>query len=637
MDPATPLQPYLPPANAGPAPLPSAPLQQAPLSPAGQPPQSGYPQPPAGYPPVGTAVQPANAGFQPPITPTSYPPLPPASNNPLPSSFPPGLPQSPAGNSFDQPAPDGAALNIKDDLIEKLRGANNVLVTVSNNPTVDQLSAAIGLTLVLNKLDKHATAVYSGQTPPAIEFLQPDKTLEKNTDSLRDFIIALDKAKADKLRYKVEDKFVKIFITPYHTSLSENDLEFSQGDFNVDVVVAIGVHKRDELDEAITAHGRILHDAVTASVNNQQTSDLGTLNWFEGTASSLCEMVVSLIEPLQGDKALLDEQIATAFLTGVVAETDRFSNEKTSPHTMNIAALLMKAGANQQLVSSKLEAPQAIPKDGDVDKKKLDELVAEKGGTPLPTVSKDGSLAIDHKAEEKPAAPAKTLADLERENKSKDEDEGEDGDLAKIHIDDEGRIVNAAEKTKDSGPIAEQPPHTSNMVMQPPTLGGDLSSATKAESTSVAAVDSPAQDTTLSPHGKTIEPLTEADKGQTLAQIEETVGSPHVANADALNLPPVPDQTAAARQAVEAAASAVPDRLEPIAALNAQPVDLKKDQPAPTPAPAPAPVDDHVPTNEEIFPAQIIGPDKGLPPDPTAGAADPSAPPPVPPPLMPTS
>ena len=53
---------------------------------------------------------------------------------------------------------------------------------------------------LLNKLGKHATAVFSGQVPSTIEFLQPEKTLEKNTDSLRDFIIALDKSKADKLR-----------------------------------------------------------------------------------------------------------------------------------------------------------------------------------------------------------------------------------------------------------------------------------------------------------------------------------------------------------------------------------------------------------------------------------------------------
>jgi nanoRNase/pAp phosphatase (c-di-AMP/oligoRNAs hydrolase) len=50
-------------------------------------------------------------------------------------------------------------------LVLKLKDAQNVLVTVSKNPSVDQLAAAIGLTLALNKLDKHATAVYSGQTP----------------------------------------------------------------------------------------------------------------------------------------------------------------------------------------------------------------------------------------------------------------------------------------------------------------------------------------------------------------------------------------------------------------------------------------------------------------------------------------
>ena len=93
----------------------------------------------------------------------------------------------------------------KQAIADRLKQSNNILVTVSNNPSVDQLASCIGLTLALNKLGKHATAVFSGNVPNTIEFLQPEKTIEKNTDSLRDFIIALDKAKADKLRYKVED------------------------------------------------------------------------------------------------------------------------------------------------------------------------------------------------------------------------------------------------------------------------------------------------------------------------------------------------------------------------------------------------------------------------------------------------
>ena len=145
--------------------------------------------------------------------------------------------------------------NPKNQIADKLKDASNVLVTVSANPSVDQLSAAIGLTLLLTKLKKHATAVFSGQVPSTIEFLKPEETIEQNTNSLRDFIIALDKAKADKIRYKVEENMVKIFITPYRTSIGEPDLVFSQGDFNVDIVVGLGVHQKEDLDQAITAHG----------------------------------------------------------------------------------------------------------------------------------------------------------------------------------------------------------------------------------------------------------------------------------------------------------------------------------------------------------------------------------------------
>lgn len=244
----------------------------------------------------------------------------------------------------------------KNQVIERLRQAQNVLITVSNDPPVDQLAAAIGLALMLNKLNKHATAVFSGAVPSTIEFLQPEATLEQNTDSLRDFIISLDKAKADKLRYKVEENVVKIFITPYRTSLTPDDFNFEQGDFNVDVIIALGVDQQEHIDQAIMAHGRILHDATVIGVMaGAGTTDVGSINWVDATASSLCEMLVSISEAFQS--GILDGQMATAFLTGIVANTDRFSNEKTTPKVMTMAAQLMAAGANQQLISNELVPP----------------------------------------------------------------------------------------------------------------------------------------------------------------------------------------------------------------------------------------------------------------------------------------
>src|SRR5579862_4688803 len=246
----------------------------------------------------------------------------------------------------------------KQQIAERVKQASKFLVTVNANPTVDQLAACIGLTLLLNKMGKHATAVFSGKVPNTIEFLQPEKTIETTPDSLRDFIISLDKNKADKLRYKVEDDVVRIFITPYRTSITEKDLIFSEGDFNVEAVMALGVTQRTQLDSAITAHGRILHDATVISINTGQGNppDLGQINWIDSMASSLSEMLVSISEAF--GPGLIDSQIATAFLTGIVAETDRFSNKKTSPKVMTISAQLMAAGANQQLIVSKLEPPQ---------------------------------------------------------------------------------------------------------------------------------------------------------------------------------------------------------------------------------------------------------------------------------------
>ncbi len=264
--------------------------------------------------------------------------------------------------------------NAKQQVSEKLRNCNSVLITVSDNPTVDQLAAALGLTLMMNALNKHTTAVFSGKVPNTMEFLEPGKTFENTVEGLRDFIISLDKDKADKLRYKVEDDVVKIFITPYRDAITDKDLRYSQGDYNVDLVMALGVHNRDQLDNAITSHGRILHDATIVTINaGEGASDgnLGSINWGDTDASCLCEMLVSISEALQG--GIIDKQMSTAFLTGIVAATERFKNDNTTPKIMTMAAQLMAAGANQQLIATNLQIDAAPAKEEAQPEKPKDE------------------------------------------------------------------------------------------------------------------------------------------------------------------------------------------------------------------------------------------------------------------------
>jgi hypothetical protein len=521
----------------------------------------------------------------------------------------------------------------KSQVVERLREAQNVLVTVSNNPSVDQLASAIGLTLLLNKLGKHATAVFSGKIPSTLEFLKPEDTLETNTNSLRDFIIALDKSKADKLRYKVEENLVRIFITPYRTSLSEADLDFSQGDFNVDVVMALGVDEKEHIDQAIVAHGRILHDATVIGVMAKGVpTEVGNINWQDENASSLSEMLVSISEAFESN--ILDEQMATAFLTGIVAETDRFSNDKTTPKVMTMSAQLMAAGANQQLIANELqvdEAPQ-VPND-------LPEPQDQQGDT----VDEDGVLTLSHESD----APAEANSESEPEAPVEVNEHGihidEHGAFKSHHelaqaveevqakskeeVSTKGKTIEPLDDTKD-----ESQQDLSKYVSEPPQNGGTFTASTvdeiltppvdplsqipeqpagedlgllpshqsplisvqdDAESVSATEIESNT-DPLLKDDGETSTTNTplgpEVNGGDTLDKIEDAVeaytGQPahstEEAHEDAATeTEPVPDEEAARQAVLDAVGSTDfdPERPEPIEALNALPIDLNNETP----------------------------------------------------------
>lgn len=502
-------------------------------------------------------------------------------------------------------------------IVERLGSANNVLITVSKDPSVDQLAACIGLTLALNKHGKHATAVFSGKIPSTLEFLQPEMTIERNTNSLRDFIISLDKSKADKLRYKVEDEFVKIFITPYKTSIDDKDLNFTQGDFNIDLIITLGVQERSDLDAAIVAHGRIMHDAAVAALSTTTVSEVGTINWVDPNASSLCEMATDLVSAV--DKEALDAQIATALLTGMVAETDRFGNEKATPHTMSASGVLMAAGASTQLVSSKLQAPppeeQESEKTQEVETE-LPEVVEQtednKEESAEPPKANDGVIEIDHssdddiKIDEQGRLEAiKKLEEAQAElNGTLDTETNESPEEPKTESEGATQEESPRQYLGGETPTDEAGPKTdtedSKIVLDPPQLGGQLTANSVPEHKQYSdSVDPMSKDSSQAPLIDRVENLSspepnEEPKEQTLSDLEKAVGSHHVQESEEAAVessPPVPDPAEHlddARAAVEQAAlTNQAFRPEPLNAVGANPVNLDlghANQPVATPS-----------------------------------------------------
>ena len=242
--------------------------------------------------------------------------------------------------------------NITNRVVEKIKASENILIALSKNPNIDEISAALGLAMILDTMRKHVTAIFSGQVPNVLQFLKPEETFEKTTNSLQDFIIALSKDKVDHISYKIEGDFVKVYVTPYKATIDQADLSMSHGDYNVDLVICFNVISGDEIDPALSEYGRIMHDATAINLTVDTPGRFAELEWQDSNVSSISEMIVGLADRL--GLASFSEQVATALLTGIVASTDHFSNPRTSSNTMSIASKLMSFGANQQLISSQI-------------------------------------------------------------------------------------------------------------------------------------------------------------------------------------------------------------------------------------------------------------------------------------------
>jgi len=538
-------------------------------------------------------------------------------------------------------------LKAKQQIVEKIQETSTILVTVSDRPSVDALSAAIGLTLMLDTMEKHATAVFSGTVPPAIAFLEPEKILDDTTDSLRDFIIALDKEKADHLRYKVEGDSVKIFITPYKTTITADDLEFSQGDYNVDLVIALGVDNQDHLDGALAAHGQILHDATVITLTaGDQTSSLGGIDWHDDSVSSLSEMIAGLAEALKTDKKkpLLEAQSATALLTGIVAQTDRFSNEHTTAKVMTVASQLMAAGADQQLIATKLNEGKGQVDDDDgpsqTEPEDAGTLSVKKEDTPADKTS----LNIHHE-------PFETLEEMDKRVKAAEQAEA--AKKAAESLDHTANAVAAGryaldeEPTEDPGEtgivsesaIPEPAPQPTVEEQKPalpddgaPELGGTLNATTEQAAEDARRAAENDQNKTILSHSYMQAPPTDAPVADVMEQPSNAPSNSFVLGGD--GVPGAPSVTPPSESVLPAPEPLFPV-IQPPTMPTPGPQDLGLPMPPPLPGETPSPFATGpygLPNDPAAQPERlgdILAPDPSTPqpPSPSIPPTDPTVPP----------
>lgn len=243
-------------------------------------------------------------------------------------------------------------LTPKQQTSEAIRQAETILITTGQHPSVDQVSAVIGLAMILRAFGKKVSAVISDNLPQSVNMLEAD-LVERNFGGLRDFILKLDtnKAQVDKLRYEMIDNKLHVFVTPTRGNFAPSDVTFDYGEpqFMYDVAIVLGVPTRNRIDRIYEQNQALFERIPIINLDfHRSNENYGAVNLIEPNASSLCEMLVALAESLQG--GIIDAEIATPLLMGIVASTDRFTAAHTTSKSLTVAAQMMAAGAKQQAV-----------------------------------------------------------------------------------------------------------------------------------------------------------------------------------------------------------------------------------------------------------------------------------------------
>lgn len=241
--------------------------------------------------------------------------------------------------------------------------AKNVLIFTSEKATGDGLASAWAIYFFLKKKNIEATIVIASNNPylERFSFLEKPENIIESLAGARDFVLAFN-TKFNKITNvkteKVEDE-LRIFITPEKGSIDPRDFSFIPAKFKYDLVITVACPDKEAIGKVYEENPDIFYEVPVVNIDHHTENDqFGQINLVDITASCTCEILTQAF--LKIEEKNVDQTIAQCLLAGLIDETNSFQNKNTTPRALQVAALLMTKGAEQQKIIRYLYKTQPL-------------------------------------------------------------------------------------------------------------------------------------------------------------------------------------------------------------------------------------------------------------------------------------
>ncbi len=233
-------------------------------------------------------------------------------------------------------------------IFDNITKAKSILVALPQNPSGDCIGGGLALHAFLKKLDKQPEIVCAAKDLSQFSFLPASGEIKKGLDISQTFVISVNTQtiSLDELSYQQGPGSVDIFLKPKAGRFTEGEVSFRSAKFPYDLIITVGVPSLENIGEIYEKNTDLFFETPVLNIDHHPgNGHYGEINLVDLAATSTSEILANLMENFEA--SLIDANIATDLLTGIIVETNSFQHVKTTPKAFLKASSLISQGANQ--------------------------------------------------------------------------------------------------------------------------------------------------------------------------------------------------------------------------------------------------------------------------------------------------
>jgi len=261
-------------------------------------------------------------------------------------------------------------LSKEEQFFKEINKAKNILISFSVDFNGDAISSSLALYWLLKKMGKQVNIVTDPSLSDRSEqvsankifnFLPGFSDIKSTLDNVRKFIVSLDisNAKVDQIKYTLEKNKLNFIVSPKEGFFTDNDISTHTSGFKYDLIITVDVMDLESLGKTYDNNVEFFYKTPIINIDHHASNeDFGQINIIDLNAVSSSEIIFNIFKSQSVD--LIDEDIATCLLSGIIYKSKSFKTPNLTPKTLLSTSQLINLGARREEIINNLYRSRSL-------------------------------------------------------------------------------------------------------------------------------------------------------------------------------------------------------------------------------------------------------------------------------------